>query len=171
VIFIFAYIFSDHSLVIISFLQTTIWHTLAKYNFICLLFKAALGAETVKKPSYKGFEMNIRFKKFSSAIAIGLALSVPLIQGCASTSNDTRATAAVEDKQFNAWFDNLVNQIKADPKYKRMPLDTKVQQNEFLVWLHDAYRKKTSKQALTQKINSAYPGHAYEASFIASKLP
>ncbi|MGH8842835.1 MAG: hypothetical protein ACREX1_09135, partial [Advenella sp.] len=81
--------------------------------------------------------MNIRFKKISSAIAIGLALSVPLIQGCASTSNDPRAIAAVEDKPFNAWFDNLVNQIQADPKYNRIPIDTKVQQNEFLVWLHE----------------------------------
>jgi len=130
-----------------------------------------LWADSVTTQSYKGFEMNIRFRKISSAIAIGLALSVPLIQGCASTSNDPRATAAVEDKQFNAWFDNLVNQIKADPKYKRIPIETKAKQNEFLVWLHDAYRKKTSKQELTKKINSAYPGHAYEASFIASKLP
>jgi len=115
--------------------------------------------------------MKKRFKKISTAIVIGFAFSVPLIQGCASTSHDSRAVAAVEDKQFDAWFDNLVNQIKADPKYKRMPIDTTEQQDEFLVWIHEAYLHQITKDELTRRIKSRYPNHEYESSFITSRLP
>lgn len=115
--------------------------------------------------------MKNRLRKVSSAMVMGLAFSMPLIQGCASTQHDPRASAAVEDRQFNAWFDHLLNQVKADPKYQRMPIDTQAQQDEFLVWLHEAYRKQISKVELTRRINGAYPDHEYEAAFIASKLP
>lgn len=115
--------------------------------------------------------MNKRLKKVSSAIVLGFAFSVPFIQGCASQSDETRVSAAVDDKQFMAWFDNLTSQIKADPTYKRIPIETQAQQNEFLGWLHAAYRKQITKNELTHRINSKYPNHESEAAFIASKLP
>ena len=115
--------------------------------------------------------MNKCFKKISSAIVIGFAISVPFIQGCATQSDESRVMAAVEDKQFSAWFDNLTSQIKANPTYKRIPVETQAQQNEFLGWLHAAYRKQITKNELTHRINSKYPNHESEAAFIASKLP
>lgn len=114
--------------------------------------------------------MNSPLKKLSSAVLLGFALSVPFIQGC-TTAQDPGVSAAVEDKQFYSWFNNLTDQIKADPKYKRIPIDTKAQSNEFLVWLHDAYRKKITKHEFTQRVNSTYPNHEYETSFIVSRLP
>jgi hypothetical protein len=99
--------------------------------------------------------------------SLGAALA---IQGCAS-SVDPRMQAAVDDKSFDAWFTGLVDQIKADPQYKRIPLDTSEQRNEFMQWLHDAYRRKISKPEFVQRVDSRYPGHQHETTFIVQRLP
>ncbi len=75
------------------------------------------------------------------------------------------------DKPFQDWLDTLVNQIKADPKYKRIPLDTSAQQEEFTVWLHNAYRKRVTKQEFASWVNGKYPGYQYEVGFITARLP
>lgn len=115
--------------------------------------------------------MNIRFKKASLAVAAALALGMPLMHGCAASSSDPRVVAAVEDKPFYDWFNKLTSQVETDPKYKRIPIDTEAQQNEFLVWLHDAYRHRISKQEFASRVNAQYPNHDYETSFIVSRLP
>jgi hypothetical protein len=92
------------------------------------------------------------------------------VQGCAAPA-DPRMQAAVDDKPFYARFTGLLDQVKADPQYKRIPLDTSEQTNEFMQWLHDAYRRKISKSEFVQRIGSRYPGHQYEANFISQRLP
>ncbi|MBV7483874.1 hypothetical protein [Bordetella sp. BOR01] len=114
--------------------------------------------------------MNTRFRKASLAALTALVLALPLVQGCAS-SQDPRVEAAVADEPFYDWFNKLVSQIEADPKYKRIPIDTKPESNEFLVLLHDTYRHKITKQEFVQRVNTQYPGHDYETSFIVSRLP
>jgi hypothetical protein len=100
-----------------------------------------------------------------SSLGAGLA-----VQGCASSA-DPRVQAAVEDKPFYAWFTGLSEQIKADPHYKRMPINTSERENEFMQWLHDAYRQKISKQEFVGRLDNRYPGHRYETNFIAARLP
>ena len=117
--------------------------------------------------------MTLRFNKISIGLVVSLVLSVSVLQGCTAPAAkmSSSAAAAVEDKQFDAWFDNLISQIKANPKYDRMPINTKAQETEFLVWLHEAYRKTITKHELMRRINSTYPNHEYETSFIVSRLP
>ncbi|MEW5561940.1 hypothetical protein AB1287_17105 [Enterobacter asburiae] len=114
--------------------------------------------------------MERRYNKLSIAGLIFCALTLPLAQGCA-TNQDPRVEAAVADKPFYDWFNNLISQIKADPSYKRLPIDSKAQSNDFLALLHTAWQHKISKREFTQRVNSQYPGHEYETSFIVARLP
>lgn len=115
--------------------------------------------------------MNSRYKKARIAALIFCTLGLPLVQGCSSASQDPRVVSAVADKPFYAWFNQLISQIKDDPGYKRLPIDTEAQSNDFLVLLHDTYRHTISKQEFAQRVNSQYPGHQYETDFIVSRLP
>lgn len=125
--------------------------------------------------------MNIRINKLTSRLLLAVLMSVPFIQGCTTaadeavnqmtTTQQIKLIEAGEDKQFNEWYNRLLAQIKADPTYKRMPVDTKKQELDLYVWLHEAYSKKIAKQELTNRLNSAYPNHNYEISFIVSRLP
>lgn len=116
--------------------------------------------------------MNTRFKKISSAVAIAFALSLPSIQAYAASSHvDANAAAAEADKPFVDWSNKLTSQIKADSKYKRIPLDTTAQQNEFVVWMHNAYRHRITKQEFASWVNSHYLNHRYETAFIVARLP
>lgn len=99
-----------------------------------------------------------------------LALSLPLMQGCAREENAAVMTA-VEDKAFNDWSNNVIKQIEADPKYKRIPIDTTEESADFIVLMHDAFRKKISHKMFFQRVNARYPDHQYEISFIVSRLP
>lgn len=103
-------------------------------------------------------------------VATSLLGAVLTVQGCAS-STDPRMQAAVDDKPFYAWFTGLVDQIKADPSYKRIPLDTSEQKNEFMKWMRDTYHHKISKPEFMQRVESRYPGHQYETNFIIQRLP
>lgn len=117
-----------------------------------------------------GEKMNLYFQRASLKVLAALALSISFLYGCATT-NDPQVIAAVQDKQFLSWLDDLTSQAKANPKYDRMPINTKAQEDQFLVWLHDAYRERISKHDLMRNINSTYPNHEYETSFIVSRLP
>jgi hypothetical protein len=114
--------------------------------------------------------MKMKVSKFGRAALLACVLVVPVIQGCA-TNTDPRVAAAVDDKPFYTWFNGLVDQIKADPNYKRMPIDTEAEANQFMVELHDAYRHRISKKDFAALQNSRYPNHQNEVSFIVSRLP
>lgn len=116
--------------------------------------------------------MNWSTTRFRSAVLLAVALTLPLIAGCATShTEDPRVVAAEMDEGFNAWLQRLMGQVQADPTYKRIPLDTKSQRDEFIVWLHSAYHKKVTKQELANWINGKYPNHQHETAFILSKLP
>ncbi len=115
--------------------------------------------------------MKMKVGNFGRAVLLACVLAVPAIQGCATNTDDPRVVAAVEDKPFSAWFDSLVDQIKADPNYKRMPIDTEAEANQFMVELHDAYRHRISKKDFAALLNSRYPNHQNEVSFLVSRLP
>lgn len=114
--------------------------------------------------------MKMTAKHFSRAILMACVLAMPAMQGCATSSNP-RVTAAVEDEPFYAWFNRLLDQVKADPNYKRMPIDTKADEEQFLIWLHDTYRHRMTKQEFAELANGRYPNHRNEVAFIVSKFP
>jgi len=116
--------------------------------------------------------MQTPFKKAGLVLAAAVALSLPLVQGCVSNQpEDPRVVAAEVDKPFTDWTNRLLEQVQANPNYRRLPIDTKAQQDQFLVWLHDAYRHRITKQEFANRVNGEYPGHQNETAFIVSKLP
>ena len=116
--------------------------------------------------------MHTRLKKAGLVLVTAVALSLPLVQGCASAqSQNPQVVAAEADKPFMDWLEKLMQQVQANPNYRRMPIDTQVQKDQFIVWLHDAYRHRISKQEFARRVNAAYPGHQNESAFIVSKLP
>lgn len=108
--------------------------------------------------------------KRHSVIALAIFLfGILVLQGC--VNQDSRVVAAVEDKPFYSWFNKLVSQIEKDPTYKRIPIDTTAQSNEFFVLLHDTYRHRVTKEEFSHRINTQYPNHQYETAFIVARFP
>ncbi|WP_175170269.1 hypothetical protein [Achromobacter kerstersii] len=116
--------------------------------------------------------MNLRLRRTCITLAASVALSMTLLQGCAADSRKEQKFVAMEqDKSFVAWRDRLISDIKADPTYKRVPLDSEAQTDEFLLWLYDAYHHRVSKQEFSSWMNGQYPGHQHEVAFITAKIP
>ncbi|RBL86647.1 hypothetical protein DDE05_08950 [Streptomyces cavourensis] len=114
--------------------------------------------------------MKHRYAKICRAFLVSAVLALPVVQGCATEQNP-RVDAAVDDQPFQAWLNGLVSQIDANPRYKRLPLDTTDSREAFLVLLHDTYHHRVSKEEFSQRVNSQFPSHQYETSFIVSRLP
>lgn len=66
------------------------------------------------------------------------------------------------DKGFMACYTSLADMIKADKRYKRIPLDTEEQANAFVVELHKLYTKQITDVAFFTWMAMNYPGHDYE---------
>lgn len=104
-----------------------------------------------------------------------------LITGCVAASTPaasvTQASAhdiaqANQDTAFQHWMqDDLFERVKANKEYRRLPLDTPAQAEEFMVWLHALYRQRISPEEFAQRVQYSYPGHDAEVNFILSCLP
>lgn len=104
------------------------------------------------------------------ALTLGAALiGAMLLSGCADTAS-TR-DAAANDPEFVAWFAAVGDDIAADPRYNRMPIDTDAQGSEFSAKLHQAYRGEITEAEFAQWANATYPGHGYEVDFFTQRLP
>jgi hypothetical protein len=105
----------------------------------------------------------------NAALTVALLLSAcasPLIRSVRADPLDVSS-----DKPFLEWFKTLTSQAAADPNYRRIPLDTHDQSQEFIYLLHEAYSKQVTGDQFAQMVNLRYPGHEYEVSFILQHLP
>lgn len=109
-------------------------------------------------------------------ILVLLASVTALIIGCNPQAGAMRA--ATKDaknpetaKAFEKWFNQTIEDVKNNPNYKRIPLDTKNQQEWFLSELFMAWDKKISKEEFTEKVLQKYPGYEDSVKFITDKLP
>jgi hypothetical protein len=107
------------------------------------------------------------------AVALAMTLlwtGVVLVpQGCVTRASP--ADAAAQDHEFMTWLQKVSSDAKADPKYKNLNIDSPEQIQSFMVRTHDAYRRKTSVEQYARWLNTSYPGHEYEVSFITQRLP
>lgn len=103
-------------------------------------------------------------------LALGSAVCLPGCTGSPSSS-PTTAQAVEQDREFMAWYRQLEQDMLANPRYNRFPLDTPAQKDEFAVWLHAAYRRTISLREFGQRVDKRYPGHYYEIGFITERLP
>ncbi|ARN18722.1 hypothetical protein [Piscinibacter gummiphilus] len=95
--------------------------------------------------------------------------ALPVLLACAGTPDP--AVAPADDTAFMAWLRNLTDRLKADPYAKPLPMKGKFENDAFLTRLHDAYRKRTSREAFATWFNGQYPGFLYEGSVITEQLP
>ncbi|MDR3430205.1 hypothetical protein [Silvimonas sp.] len=115
--------------------------------------------------------MQQQLRKFLLGVMIALSVGgVLLTQGCASV-NDPRAVSAHNDPAFFAWYMQLASDIQTDRQYRKIPLNTDEQANEFVQWLHDTYDHRMSVTDFSSRVSSRYPGHQYEIAFITQRLP
>ena len=98
------------------------------------------------------------------------------ILGCSSQSAAMKA--AVKDakdpetaKAFEKWFYSVVDDIKNDPSYKRIPLDSQKRQEWFLTELFLAWDKKITKEQFIEKGLEKYPDYSKSLEFVAKRLP
>ena len=101
-----------------------------------------------------------------AAVAVA---TLPVLQACASAPDP--AVAPADDAAFMGWLRNLTDRLKADPYAKPLPMRTKFENDDFLKRLHDAYRKRTPRDAFGAWFNNQYPGFLYEGSVITEQLP
>lgn len=66
--------------------------------------------------------------------------------------------AAQDDAAFQSWLQALLVRIQADPKYRRLPLDTEARTAAFEVKLHEAYRGSLTPAEFVAWADRAYPG-------------
>ena len=82
------------------------------------------------------------------------------------------ATAPTGAQSFNEWVTTtLVDKVKADPHYKRIPLDTQPAAEEFKGWMEALWLQRITPDEFKRDVERKYPGHDYEADFIIAALP
>lgn len=106
-----------------------------------------------------------------SLLLSALAVSGPLALSACADNVAVETRAAAQDAEFMSWLDGLLAKIQADPKYRRLPLDTEAQSEEFLARLHAAYRDIITTVEFTAWAAEKYPGHDYELGVITRSLP
>ena len=113
----------------------------------------------------------------AALVAASLVSAAGLFGAAAYAGNDSsyaaaEMTKASQDKPFYQWLTvDLINMIKANPSYSRLPLDSQAQTDEFTGWLHALYRQRITADQFKQTVLAKYPGHEHEVNFIVSSLP
>lgn len=74
------------------------------------------------------------------------------------------------DKGFMTCYASLADMVKADKRYKRIPLDTEEQANAFVVQLHKLYIGQSTDVAFYAWMSMNYPGHDYEQVVISEHV-
>lgn len=106
----------------------------------------------------------------AAAILAAALMAGPGVPAVAETLA-AAAQAAQQDAAFQSWLKGLLGRIQADPKYRRLPLDTEAQTAAFEAKLHEAYRGIVAPADFVAWADRTYPGHAYELGVISGALP
>ena len=89
----------------------------------------------------------------------------------AATLPISAAHAANRQQGFNEWIIAVSKEAAADPRYKRIPLDTDGQVKSFMALAGQLYTRSISPDDFRKAVSAEYPGHDYEIGFIISRLP
>lgn len=111
----------------------------------------------------------------AGAMLLGLlALPVGATGFAAPAAGQAAATpgTAMHAQSFDDWVTvTLVEAIEADPKYHKIPLDTRPAAEEFGAWMLAMWMQRITPADFKQRVDRKYPGHDYEADFIVAHLP
>ncbi len=100
-------------------------------------------------------------KSVLSAIFLCAAL---VMQGCA-------VHPAFEDDGYLRWSDSVIEKIKRNPSYKRIPIDTDEQADQFITLEYKAYKKEITKQKFIEELLKIYPNSKESIEWNANQLP
>lgn len=82
------------------------------------------------------------------------------------------AGGAAHGQSLDEWITvTLVDKVKANPRYKRIPIDTQAAADEFRDWMRALWLQRISPDEFKRMIAQKYPGHDYEADFIVANMP
>jgi hypothetical protein len=119
----------------------------------------------------------MRNKKQVTLLLIFLFITALLFTAC-SSSLDSSIKAATKDandpavtKAFEGWFYKVIDDVKANPNYKRIPLDTKADQDWYLSLMFTAWDKKISKEEFVKDGLKRFPDYKESFEFVANKMP
>jgi len=122
-------------------------------------------------------------KRTRSVMASVLFWTVPAMlplapSGCASggSSGAVEAAAAQDVSEeageaFVAWVTDVTEDIKGDPDYKRIPLDTKDQIEWFESLMFMAWDKRITADQFVEEGLKKYPDYRESLEFVAARLP
>ncbi|NKC14696.1 MAG: hypothetical protein GKR94_21670 [Gammaproteobacteria bacterium] len=94
-----------------------------------------------------------------SATSLILAL-----QGCAGHP-------AFNDEGYLQYTKSIYEKIKNNPNYRRIPLDTDQQVDDFTTLEYKAYKKEISKEEFIRELERQYPGYSESIKWNADQLP
>ena len=104
-----------------------------------------------------------------SSIAILMMNCNPQASAMRAATKDAKDPETAQ--AFEKWFNQTIEDVKNNPNYKRIPLDTQQQQEWFLSELFMAWDKKITKEEFTAKVLKKYPGYENSVKFITDRLP
>lgn len=112
----------------------------------------------------------------AGALLLGILALPASAAGQTARSADAAAAPsyrlAARAQSFDDWVTvTLADKVKADPKYRRIPLDTKPAAEEFGAWMLELWSQQITADEFKRRVDRKYPGHEYEVYFIIANMP
>ncbi|WP_156897146.1 hypothetical protein [Ferrimonas kyonanensis] len=92
-----------------------------------------------------------------------LIASCILLQGCS-------AHPAFDDSGYTQRLDAVVDSIKNNPSYKRVPIDTDEQVEQFTELTYQLYKKQISNDQFVQQMLLEYPDYQTSIRWLATQF-
>ncbi|MEL1265879.1 hypothetical protein [Pseudoxanthomonas putridarboris] len=109
-------------------------------------------------------------RTWAAMLVMGMAMGAG---DCAMAAPERQADVEVEasrDQAFQAWLSELLETVRHDRNYARLPLDTDARAEEFSVVLYRLYRGEIGDPEFMEWVDARYPGHRYEQFTILKAL-
>lgn len=75
------------------------------------------------------------------------------------------------DSDYLSWLKEVSQEIEKNPDYKRIPIDTKDQQEDYLKLAHKAFNKEISTADFISEMSDRYPEHLSSIVWLSEQLP
>lgn len=97
-------------------------------------------------------------------LIMSITLLILALEGCVTQS------ASVDTGYFQ-YCNSIIEKVKNTPDYRRIPIDTKQQEDSFMELQYKAYKKEISREEFIRKMEREYPGYSESIKWVADQLP
>lgn len=98
------------------------------------------------------------------------ALAVACTLAAGATAAVHVPDPALQDDAFVTCYFQLVDAASSDRNFVRIPIHSVSEGQQLVGWIHEAYRGEIDKAEFIDRVTARYPGHRYEAQFIADRM-